>query len=290
MIIGVHHLGLACDRGKAAWLDHLAIEASPPWLTCANVRVLCRESEPSATTSPRPVALPGIAHICLQSGDINDGLERGKAAGLVPISRPVDLGTPFRYLYAHTSDGILLELEGAPFVRDLTYCYWVGHVAYVTRDIVSLVDFYARALGLSPSGLSRFSGNARIDQVAGLADVDVSAMWLPGLNIGLEFWQYHNPPPPSLDEIPATGFSHVCFQCNDFAADCARVLIQGAIQAEPLELDLNGCDIASFTDPEGNHFSLLAFHQAGHPLSVETLPNKGLLAEISAQLAASVAR
>ena len=196
LILGVHHIGLNVTDQGTKWLDHVGVRAGV-WIACPNVYILIDSHvSPIATSHLRPVQLPGIAHICLQSRDINEGLAKGLAAGLLPISDPVDLGTPFRYLYAHTADGILLELEGAPFVRDEDPRFWVGHAAFVAKDIEPLVNFYGRVLSMQPSAISRFANNKRIDQVAGLTDVDLSAMWLPGLNLGLEFWQYHHPAAP----------------------------------------------------------------------------------------------
>ena len=288
MILGVHHIGvIVSDRDATKWLDHIGV-ARGAWMACPNVYIhVARAVGAPARPQPRPVNLPGIAHICLQSRDIDEGVARGTAAGLTPISGPVDLGTPFRYLYAHTRDGILLELEGAPFVRDEDPRFWVGHVAFVAVDIEPLVNFYGRALGLKPSQVSRFNANARIDRVAGLTDVDLSAMWLPGFNLGLEFWQYHHPRAPRDQDAPTTGFGHLCFECDDFDADCARVFDQGGSIDTPTDFGLSKCKTAAFKDIEGNRFVLIAFDDQDDPMSIKNLSHKDLLAAISGQLVAS---
>jgi catechol 2,3-dioxygenase-like lactoylglutathione lyase family enzyme len=286
MILGVHHIGLTvAEISQTKWLDHIGGEPKRSWVECPNVWVLLRNIDHLAGkfVRPRPVNLPGIAHICLQSRDINEGLDRGLEAGLVPISGPVDLGTEFRYLYAHTGDGVLLELEGAPFVRDVEPRFWVGHVAFVANDIVALVEFYGRALGLTPSAISRLRPNAVFDKVAGLEGVDLSAMWLPGLNLGLEFWQYHYPPAPIGQPEPMTGFTYVCFETNDFDADCAKVLAQGATSDADEDFGLSNCRTACFKDPEGNQFALISFEDPQDPMAVSNLPYKDLLATIAAQ-------
>jgi catechol 2,3-dioxygenase-like lactoylglutathione lyase family enzyme len=290
MILGVHHIGLSVhDVTATKWLDHVGGGVIGRWATCPNVRIRLQNRAPSDSraTAPRPVNLPGIAHICLQSRDIDEGLQRGIAAGLVAISGPVDLGTPFRYLYAHTRDGVLLELEGAPFVRDEAPRFWIGHIAFVARDIEPLVDFYGRVLNLKPSAVSRIRANPRVDQVAGLSGVDLSAMWLPGLNLGLEFWQYHAPTAPNDHGEPTTGFTDVCFESNDFQADCIHALAQGAKPEVPVEHGLSNCQTASFKDPEGNRFSLIAFDNQNDPMAIANLPDSGILTHVAAQLSAA---
>lgn len=286
MILGVHHIGLKVgDRAATTWLDHVGGGPNKRWIACPNVYVRLEDADgtPDVPNVIRPVNLPGIAHICIQSRDINEGLARGVAAGLVPISRPVDLGTEFRYLYAHTRDGVLLELEGAPFVSDALPHFWIGHVAFVAHDIEPLVDFYGRALGLKPSLMSRLEPNARIDEVAGMAHVELSAMWLPGLNLGLEFWQYHHPPVSPDAPEPANGFTHVCFECSDFDKDCARIIAQGGTSVAARESGLSQYRTASFTDPEGNHFDLMAFNDPSDPMSIAHLAHRDILDVVAAQ-------
>jgi catechol 2,3-dioxygenase-like lactoylglutathione lyase family enzyme len=287
MFLGVHHIGLTVrDSYEVPWLNHICIAREDGWRVAPNVHIKVENTQEVAViqNKPRPVNLPGIAHLCLQSRDIDEGLAAGVAAGLVPISAPVDLGTPFRYLYAHTEDGVLLELEGAPFVNDGDPRFWIGHVAYVAGDIVPLVDFYARVLGLKVSAVSHLRGNPRIDQVAGLRDVDLSAMWLPGYNLGLEFWQYHNPPCRLNVNEPATGFTHVCFESDDFEGDCAHVLAQGATLDALTDLGIANCKTAAFKDPEGNRFMLIAFDNPDDAMSISRLPHRDILAQVAAQL------
>lgn len=287
MIIGVHHIGLSAGKGgHAPWLEHICKVGEDGWCVGPNVHLRLKgvQNTKLRPTTNRPVNMPGLAHICLQSRDIDEGLARCMQAGLVPISEPVDLGTPFRYLYAHTDDGILLELEGAPFVRDADPRFWIGHIAFVARDIEPLVGFYARALGLKASDVSRLAANARIDKVAGLKDVDLNAMWLPGLNLGLEFWQYNNPVLPSDTVQPSTGFQYICFECNDFEADCAHIVSQGGMSEAQDNLGLADCKTAAFKDPEGNRFMLIAFDDPNDPMAIKNLPHKDILAQVSAQL------
>lgn len=287
MILGVHHIAIGVrDVASLNWLSHIQTARDGCWITCPNVYFQIDHAAPLANprATDRPVNLPGIAHICLQSRDIKEGLERGVEAGLRPISAPVDLGTPFRYLYAHTGDGILVELEGAPFARECNPRFWIGHVAFVAIDIVPLVDFYARLLNLTSSPVSRLRANALIDQVAGLDGVDLSAMWLPGLNLGLEFWQYHAPILQEQKVTSRTGFNSVCFQCNDFDGDCAHALENGAQPSASIQPELPNCRTATFHDPEGNCFKLIAFNNAADAMSIENLPQRDILVDIAGQL------
>ena len=318
MLIGIHHLGLqVADPAGAPWLDHVQTlplpESNPNWIGCPNVWIAvqsqaesCLEPSrdakpegggPSPDWTPRPVHQPGLAHICLQSRDIEVGLARGVAAGLQPISGPVDLGTPFRYLYAHTRDGVLLELEGAPFVRGALPEFWVGHVAFVARDIDALTGFYGRVLGLSATPRLRLPPRALHDQVTGLNGVDLSAIWVPGLNVGLEFWHFHHPAwaPVAGDAAAQVGWSHICFESTDFEVDCAHLRASGAqpiggsladtLRFASGELALRpDCQYTAFRDPEGSVLTVLAFKDRDNPLSLRQLPYASLLADIAAQV------
>ena len=290
MIIGVHHVGLCVANDQApAWLSHICDQTTDQWMTAPNVYVRVETKPGSDNFDKRTPNIAGIAHICLQSRDIELGLAKGKTSGLCPVSAPVDLGTDFRYLYAHTPDGILLELEGAPFVRDEEPRFWIGHVAFVARDLASLTAFYGKILGLKPTPLSRLRGNKRIDTVAGLDDVDLSAGWVPGLNLGLEFWQYHNPPSPKGNAQGIFGFTHVCFETDDFRVDHAHFIAQGAQPLEAQDLGLTDAKCASFRDPEGNRLHLICFDQGNDSLSIRKLPQIDILARISAQLPKRIA-
>lgn len=286
MINGVHHIGLRVDdMNNVEWLSHVISEKKGNWSTCPNVYIRLDASDNSQVSgvNPRPVNLPGIAHICLQSRDIHEGLALGVQSGLFPISGPVDLGTEFRYLYAHSSDGILLELEGAPFVKDQEPRFWVGHVAYVAQDIERLVEFYGRVLSLKPSPVLHLGSNPLFDKVTGLSGVNLSAMWLPGFNLGLEFWQYHCPSLARNHANPSSGFTHVCFESDDFDKDYRHVLASGATIDPSLDIGLADSRVASFKDPEGNCFSLLAFDYAHHKMAICNLPNLRILDHIAAQ-------
>jgi catechol 2,3-dioxygenase-like lactoylglutathione lyase family enzyme len=285
MILGVHHIGLrsAADDG-AAWLDHVGTQ-SEMWVTCPNVRFRL-EPDANVTNGPvekRPVNMPGIAHICLQSRDIEVGLARGVEGGLVPISGPVDLGTAFLYLYAHTRDGILLELEGAPFVTQTPADFWVGHVAFVAKDIVPLVQFYGQVLGLSPSPVSRLRPNPLYDRVMGRSGTDLSAMWLPGFNVGLEFWHYHHPVAEADTPAPKTGFTYICFESDDFEADVAHVLAKGGRAVASRDIDRPHDRTAWFEDPEDNCFCLLAVTDPNDLSSIANLPYPQILDHVAAQ-------
>jgi catechol 2,3-dioxygenase-like lactoylglutathione lyase family enzyme len=286
MILGVHHIGLTVEEPHdLGWLDHVCDQLGDVWRTGPNVRLRLSRSDIARPSSrlPRPVNLAGIAHICLQSRDIHDGLALGQKRGLTPISQPVDLGTDFRYLYAHTPQGVLLELEGAPFVEDVAPAFWIGHVAFVARDIVALVEFYGRVLGLTPSPVSRLGRNVLFDRVTGLDNVDLSAMWLSGFNLGLEFWQYHHPAVLVETPVPASGFTSICFQTNDFEHDCLHVVAQGSIKASGADFGLRQTKTAGFIDPEGNRFDLIAFDDPCDPNSNYGLAHIDILERVTAQ-------
>ena len=286
MITGVHHIGLTISPvHDLSWLGHVCSQRNETWYAAPNVYVRIEKCAPDKVieTIKRPANIAGIAHICLQSRDINEGYHHGLTNGLISISEPVDLGTEFRYLYAHTSDGVLLELEGAPFVADVEPHFWLGHVAFVAQDIELLVNFYSRALRLDPTPTMRLRGNKMFDKVTGFNDVDLSAKWLPGLNLGLEYWHYHNPETPQNSSHSPYGFNHVCFESEDFETDCAHLLAQGGAPIAMDDLGLEDCSVAGFLDPEGNKIVIIAFNDGHHPLSIKKLAHSDILARVTAQ-------
>jgi hypothetical protein len=195
----------------------------------------------------RPVAAPGLSHICIQSKELADALAVATAAGFEALSEPTDLGTGYRYLYAHAPGGMLVEMEGAPFAPDGMPAFWVGHIAWCARDGARLAGFYAALTGRDVTPPSRLRGNRLFDQVTGLADVDLEGRWIPGLNIGLEFWQFHNPG----SEVAWQGAGPVCvtFESDAPESDAERAVALGATPVEE-------AGPTSLRDPEGNRFDL----------------------------------
>jgi predicted enzyme related to lactoylglutathione lyase len=283
MIRGVHHVALAAAGGRADWLEAACADAGAGWLEAVNAWV--RVEDAGAPGPPRPVHAPGLAHVCVQGRDIAASLAHVEAAGGRALSGPIDLGTGYLYLYAHAADGLLMELEGAPFVTGPGPDFWLGHVAFVAKDVERLSRFHADWLGLTATRPLRLRKNPLNDAVTGHADVDLSAAWVGGLNLGLEFWTYHHPASPE-DRPPESGprIVHVAFETDALAADAARLLAAGSVETDPPEA-LEGATTRAFLDPEGNRIALLAFEDPDDARAIARLSCPDVLARVAAQKA-----
>lgn len=276
----MHHLGV---RGAAPALAALAgaspaqgsLPGAPGKLLKADNFYLLSLNGDSDEPGARPVNLPGIAHLCAQSragARVIDALE---AAGAELIAPPEPLGTGFLYTYGHDTAGRLFELESAPFLPD-SPDRWVGHVAYVSADAERLARFYGALIGASVDSGGRFRGHPGIDRVAGLDAVDVEVWWVRSAPIGLEFWRYHNPPPPAASRPAAHWYPHLGLEVPDVTQACARVTGLGGT-AGPVESDDHG-SFAWAADPDGNRLLLLALAGAGRACSVDALAGPDALA------------
>lgn len=210
----------------------------------------------------RPVPDLGLSHLCIQCRDLDVGLAVAQMAQFREIHGPTALGTGYLYLYAHGASGMLVEMEGAPFAPLDMPTFWIGHVAWSAQDGAALAAFYGALLARPVTASSRLRGQELFDQVVGLPDVDLEGWWVPGLNVGLEFWQFHNP--RSVRRWTGPGPGSVVFSSDDLEADSARACALGARPYPPdADQDRAAADIGSgrvsqFLDPEGNRFDLVA--------------------------------
>jgi hypothetical protein len=239
----------------------------------ANVGVqICAEQGGEIQQVQRPVEALGLSHICIQCADLSAGALVAQAADYRLVSGPTDLGTGYRYLYAHAPDGMLIEMEGAPFAPADMPAFWIGHVAWSCTDASSLAGFYA-ALVQQPMGhQSRLRGNALFDRVTGLENVDLMGQWVPGLNIGLEFWQFYQPAP--APHWMGAGPSCVVFESDDLPTDVARALSLGAKYEDAATPSK---DMARLFDPEGNRFDLVGEDHQISGLAITDLAEATLL-------------
>lgn len=235
---------------------------------------------PPAAPARRPVPDLGLSHLCIQCRNLDAGLAIAQMDGFEAIHGPTALGTGYLYLYAHSASGMLVEMEGAPFAPPDMPPFWIGHVAWSARDAAALAAFYGALLGRPVTASSRLRGQDLFDRVTGLPRVDLEGWWVPGLNIGLEFWQFHNP----ASDGRWTGAGPVCvaFASDDLEADTARALRLGARSCPP-EADLNGAGSDAgtaprrqFEDTEGNRFDLVGSAAD----SLLALDDPGLLARL----------
>lgn len=286
MISAVHHIGL--NTPDSAGFAHM-LAACGQFLQCdahapnavriegPNVFIEARTVPGAAPIDIRPVHRQGIAHICLQATQIDTLIADLAPGGMAPLSVPTDLGTGFRYAYAHDASGVLYEIEGAPFARIAAPRAWVGHVAFVARDISVLSGFYASLLARAIDAPMRLRNDTRFDQVTGITHVDLRACWVRGLNIGLEFWQYLSPHTlPALNDSVAPGWAHLCFETDDVEATGHRIVQLGGATLD--RRDHAGRQV--FTDPEGNRLVLCS---ANERPNVGDLKHSGIVAEIARQ-------
>jgi hypothetical protein len=112
----------------------------------------------------------------------------------------------------------------------------------------------------------------------------VCAAWVHGLNVGLEFWCYANPPTvPRADRRPINepGYSHVCFETDDIAADFARAVALGAEPHAPPQA-LGSATAAYLRDPDGNVVELLQWRGADTRMSIASTPYLDVLERMRA--------
>ena len=245
-----------------------------------NLFLLAR-ADPRRASPPRPVNAPGLAHLCMQTRD-GDALRRTLTmAGATFLSPPVALGTGYHYSYGHDRQGRLFEIESAPFLPKIPTA-WFGHFAFVSEDAERLASFYGALLQSTPVAGGRFRGDSRLDTVAGLTGVDLSAWWVRTPAFALEFWRYHAPTHagPPVDG----GYAAIGFETDDLeAAIAVSVGIGGQLCDRTSGPD---GDAALLADPDGNSFRLIALARPG--VGVSTLAHRDVLAR-AASLASPAA-
>lgn len=301
MIKGLHHIGATVHDLEAATRRYIRVGdmvVAADYEKSGHNAVLLRGANgflrlaQSAQVSQPPserlaMNLPGITHFCIQSSDIETVTRALSATGFALPHAPVDLGTGFRYAYAWSPDGLVIEAEGAPFAHvepDL----WIGHVAFATADLERLARFYAELTAGELSFSPRLSNNAKYDQITGLKDVDVRAAWVRGLNVSLEFWQYLNPatlPRENLRGPDEAGFSHLAFEVEDLALARSHALALGAADSEGPALAVDG-DVVWLRDPDGNALALVSFSRDDLSPTIASLPHRQVIAAVARQFLA----
>jgi lactoylglutathione lyase/glyoxylase I family protein len=217
----------------------------------------------------REVHAAGIRHICLQTAISDHLYDALLKAGATARARPSGLGTGNSYVYIRDPEGNLIELEGVPWAPDDAVRPWYAHTAVVTPDIERLTGFYAMLTGVDIHARGRFGPDAKFDRVGGFSQGQFHGAWLRLPNAELEFWQYVHPAttPVARRSAAAPGWSYLCFESDDIAADHARLTAHGAELHGPPE---DFVDTRGFfgRDPDGNIF---AVQQAGAVPSIAAM-------------------
>jgi catechol 2,3-dioxygenase-like lactoylglutathione lyase family enzyme len=231
----------------------------------------------------REASEAGLAHVCIQSRDLQPTRERLESQGVVFTSPPSDLGTGIAYSYGRDPDQNLLETEAVPGTPT-DPAAWVGHVAFVTADLERLTGFYSELVGRPVVGGARLPPRPAFDEITGLKGVDLSAAWIPGLNVGLEFWRYHNPPTVAQGAerpVSGLGWTHLCFEVEDVPAAAAHAESLGArLHCPPTENAL--ADVAYARDPDGNVIEFVRWKGSAADLSIDRLPHLDVLERVAA--------
>lgn len=193
---------------------------------------------------PDGLRTTGPAHLCIQGSDIDVLAARLAHGGWRAFGAPTALGGSIRYQYADDDDGLIVEIESVPGTP-ADASPWLAHVALATPDRDRLVDWYAALTGTMPRRSSRLGPNARVDQLTGMAAVEVSGAWLPAGDLEIEFWTYHAPPPR---DGPPGPLGALIFTTPDLAAEVVRLEHHG------FKIDDSG---ATALDPDGNVVRLI---------------------------------
>lgn len=315
MIKGVHHIGLSTSDLDAALavfsagltleearrfevanqlsaqalfqLDDVAAEVRLSRAANGFLELFRFDAPPRPPVRARGANEAGITHVCIQTPAGEAALAGLSAAGAIFPHGLISLGGDFRYGYGRIVDHLIIEVEETAAAPAKGPGAWIGHVAFATPDMDRLLRFYEALTGHKHHGGRRLSGHAAYDRITGLEDVDVTAAWIQGLNIGLEFWSYASPPTaPREDERPVheAGYSHVCFESDDVEADLALAIAAGGRPHAPVQ-DLGSARVAYLRDPDGNVVELLQWAPAAASLSIDTLAAPDVLARLDVALA-----
>ncbi|QMW24222.1 VOC family protein [Sandaracinobacteroides saxicola] len=286
MIAGIHHSGLAvrdldraiafyrtfgafevCDRFAITdsvghrQLLALADATAEAALLRGTLGCLMLMAFPGSAQEPpivHGVSQSGIRHICLQTVIDDAFFDAMLAAGASSHARPSGLGTGNSYAYIRDPEGNVLELEGVPWATPAATTPWYAHSAVVTPDIDRLTEFYAMLTGATVHRRGSFGPDRKFDIVAGIEGVRFHGAWMRLANAELEFWQYLHPASlPTVPHVISTpGWSHLCFESTDIAADRDRLAQAGVPLFGPPQR-LGGAIMAFGRDPDGNLFALL---------------------------------
>lgn len=213
-----------------------------------------------------------------------DSLHRDFAqAGATFHAAPVDLGTGFLYCYSRDLETNVVELEGVPRLWDDPRP-WLAHVSVSTPDIERLSSFYSAAFGHAAVRSPRLGPNSKLDQVAGLANVELKAAWVQSDNIQIELMQYFQPPTLPQVAVPLgsqAGYCYICLEVADAHDSLAHLISLGATQT--LELSVLSTARRTFcADPDGNLILLLSLQPAEAKFSTANLQDPFIVSRMAA--------
>jgi catechol 2,3-dioxygenase-like lactoylglutathione lyase family enzyme len=292
MLIGLHHVGrvvhdlehTARQLGAlSGWPISSSSAGDDPLVAGRDVQASARAEGPNGwielvgVDAPvgrrREVNEPGVTHAGIQTGGIEQVMQRALAAGIESHADPVGLGTGFQYAYVRDVEQLVTEIEGAPHAPvDLEP--WLVHGAIATPDADRLRTAYEDLIGVPALNTARLGGHPAVDRLSALSDVDITGTWVPLANAKVEIWQFHSPPTTAGEwpdyETPGSG--HLAFESDDLHADLNRATAAGfTVEDDPA--DTGWLEIARLRDPDGNWIELIAFARADDELSLRMRPD-----------------
>lgn len=184
---------------------------------------------------------PGMTHTCYQSPSWKSGYQKFKKQKASILSRgdgPVDLGGyGVTYAYAYDPEGNMIELEqldesilnkdgyDANWLKQKNM--WMTQVALISPDIKELTNYYEKILEFGPRREASLVNNAKLDDIAGLDNVEILAAWfgMDGQGKMMELMQYIHPKtlkPAGKKPLKSLGYSF-SFEVEDIHQEYKRL-------------------------------------------------------------------
>lgn len=224
----------------------------------------------------KPVYGPGYTHICFQSPASDPAFSKFKKAGLDMVTTGGELvdigGYGIVYAYGRDPDGTMIENEimDRPTRSERA---WISHIGGATSDIDRMIAFYTKFIGYGARRTGAYSGNKKIDAIAGIDGLVLRSSWFVVRNMQVEFWQYIKPPTPVRKEpakIDQLGYNMTAFEVTDVDAERDRLAAEGIAMIGPAKIN-GGWKIYYAYDPDGNVISIQQNISAPAQLSIDDM-------------------
>ncbi|QTD57455.1 VOC family protein [Parasphingorhabdus cellanae] len=234
--------------------------------------------DPDAKEPPfvKPVYGPGYTHVCFQSPASDQAFSKFKQAGLDIVTiggELVDIGGyGIVYAYGRDHDGTMIENEvmDRPTRQEKA---WISHIGGATSDVDRMIAFYTKFIGYGARRTGEYSGNKKIDAIAGIDGLVLRSSWFVVRNLQLEFWQYVTPPTPVRDApamVDQMGYNMTAFEVTDADAERKRLAAEGIKMMGPAIMS-RGWKIYYAHDPDGNIISIQQNMSAGKDESIDAM-------------------
>ena len=144
--------------------------------------------------------------------------------------------------------------------------FGLHHIGIHVSDLEAGRRFYETVFGFEVIGVDRWDeGNADINAYVGLDESSADSYMLRGANIYIEIWAYRSPTPiaaPRPTLASDLGYTHICFQVEDFDEALDAFLTAGGTLIKPLtSARPGGARMHYCRDPFGNIVEILQVHR-----------------------------